>query len=87
MYIYLKIILTGVRFIPKNQLLTSAIDQRVILYDYNYSNGLTVEPKKILQTFVSDLQGLTVWSSDNETLVFVYGQGLEVLLHEHENHR
>ncbi|XP_011310169.1 WD repeat-containing protein 6 [Fopius arisanus] len=80
--------ITGARFIPNDQLLTTAIDQRVVLYDYNYSNEkLSVAPIKIIQTFVSDLQGLTVCHNPencDETLAFVYGQGVEVLLHEHK---
>ncbi|XP_015108821.1 WD repeat-containing protein 6 [Diachasma alloeum] len=80
--------ITGIRFIPNDQLLTTAIDQRVVLYDYNYSNEkLSVTPKKIIQTFVSDLQGLTICRNPenfDETLAFVYGQGVEVLLLQNE---
>ncbi|XP_063987430.1 tRNA (34-2'-O)-methyltransferase regulator WDR6 [Diachasmimorpha longicaudata] len=80
--------ITGIKFMPHNQLLTAGIDQIVVLHDYYFWNGhLDMQPRKVIQTCVSDLQGLTICENpenSDDTIAFLYGQGMEVLLHQYE---
>ncbi|XP_015430355.1 PREDICTED: WD repeat-containing protein 6 [Dufourea novaeangliae] len=74
--------ITGIKFHEENTIFSVGVDQRLNVYNYNFSNDtFSVKIFETMFTFVTDVKGLTLWyTPKDESAICVYGNGFEVLL-------
>lgn len=71
--------ITGV-FITAAYFITTSIDQKVLVFQWNFSNTLAVNLVGRYNTAIADIQGLQVLNKRNDSCdVILYGKGIEII--------
>lgn len=68
-------------FITDNYFITTSIDQKVLLFQWHYSNTLSVNSLAKYNSSIADVQGMQVLiNSENKSFyVILYGKGIEIV--------
>ncbi|XP_011143279.1 WD repeat-containing protein 6 isoform X2 [Harpegnathos saltator] len=74
--------IAGLKFKGKDQICSVGTDQQVTIYSYSWSSNGALSAKVLSEVFtsVTDVQGMDLWSHDNNgDIVCIYGRGFEIL--------
>lgn len=69
---------TGV-FLTENYFVTTSVDQRVLVYRWNFNSEICVETLGQYNSSVADIQGMQILTNDDILHVILYGKGIEII--------